>query len=807
MSSGKTSFKVSVRDLASFVARSGDLRSSGFAGPTAQQGIAGHKRLRETKGEQWQAEVAVKEVFTQGEVDLTLSGRADFVRQEQHSLLVEELKTCLGDPAATPIASDNWAQAKLYAWLLSREQTEQPNHPPITVRLTRLDIVSGELLSQDQNLGFTELDEQCQEWLATYLHWCQLLVGRQQSVRVGCQQLPFPFAQYRPEQRSAARFVYRCIRERENLILDAPTGSGKTMTMLFPVAKALGEALVSKVVVLSAKTSGQQVIIEALEQLQGLGMSACVVQISAKSRLCPCKLAADSSVAEPELCARREGFYDRLPQARIHALKEAWLSSDRLLAIAEQHAICPFELSLEMAPWADVVVADLNYWFDPLVRLSLFEQMPAPLLVMDEVHNLVERAREQFSARISESDFWDLDEALNISQWPKSAQRKNRRCRTLLAGLMPSAGAPEQSLPKVPEPFTKAVADLFLHLTQGEPQQLAPNSLLPAPNWGELLSPLRRWLTIAELYSDAHITLVKAEGGHSGKAKARVASELLCLNPAQFVAARSQAAASILACSATLRPVDFYLDHFGWQRETPEPIEGAKEQQALHWLPLSCHFPRENRGLFVAPFVDTRWQARAGSIHQLADLLAAVVRAQTGNYLVFLPSYSYLNLLAETLAERAFPSEVLVQPNSSDVNQRQEFIDGFVGTAKATLGLVVLGGVFAEALDLANDALQGVVVIGTGMGQPGEFNRRLDQYWRGQGRDGFDYAFRAPGFARVQQAAGRVVRSPTDRGTIVLVDPRFAGPTFQRWFPPHWATRETVSEAELELSLRDFWQS
>ncbi|BFM05498.1 ATP-dependent DNA helicase [Halioxenophilus aromaticivorans] len=799
--------RVSVGNLVAFVARSGDLGAGGTAGPTAQQGTAGHQWLAKKKPKSWLSEVSVKHTFDTPHGPLQVAGRIDFARfSAGKNPLVEEVKTCLGDPQQDFGASEHWAQALVYGYLLAHSDerlaenvkpallTEHdllPAQSQLDIRLTRLDLLNRKTHSETRTHTVAELTEKTQQWVAQYTAWLHLVAQQREKSIASAQGLAFPYPEYRPQQQAVARHVFRCVRDARHLLLEAPTGSGKTLSVCFPLVKALGEQAANKVLYLTTKGSSQQVVLACLTQLQKHGLALSLLQISAKSKSCPC---AASDGENYQDCPRRVGYYDRLPKARQEALSLGWLDEKAIQQLCLRHRLCPFEFSLEMAAWADWVVGDANYWYDPVIRLAVLEQGAKPAVVVDEVHNLPDRTRAMFSAQLTSFDLQQIADFVLPSLQSPLMVKRHKKCTRVLSQLAFSAGqfSFEQTLPasRLADLFT-AVEELLVVIDEARTQPLpgVMDSLF-GNDIGQYLQPLRRFLALQNYLAEHHICVVTAER------KNAVQCQLICLNAGPYIAARRSDSQMQLGYSATLNPANYYLDNLGLS---------DCDSDALHWLQLPSYFPAQHRSVTLVTCVNTRWQNRAESLPQLIATINAVVDSARGNYLLFMPSFEYMDLLLNQI-----PAEQrrlwVVQPQASSEADRQVFVEAIINASQPTVAVAVMGGVFGEALDLPSGALRGVMVVGTGMGQPNVTNKALQQYWQQQGRDGFDYSFRAPGFTRVVQAAGRVVRSESDRGAVVLIDDRFTHSVYQPLFPPHWQPAVANSVEALQTRLHAFWQ-
>lgn len=755
--------------------------------------MAGHKWLAKRRQAYWQAEVSVKGEFETDAGRLLLAGRVDFVqRKPGATLLVEEVKTCLGDPDLGFGASDHWAQAKVYGYLLAAADN-LADDTELDIQLTRLDLLHFEQHSEVQTLSVAALRAFTHEQIRCFVAWLALLTQQRDALLASAHGLAFPFPQYRPQQQALARHVYRCIRDRRHLLVEAPTGSGKTMSVIYPAVKALGESIVSQVLLLTTKGSSQPVALSGLQQLRAQGLQICALQLTAKAKLCPCLVAGESS----DTCTRCLGFYDRLPAARQAALAAGWLDSASVLAIAEQHQVCPFELSLEMIPWCHWLIGDVNYWFDPAVRLSSFLQGTKPALLIDEVHNLPDRARGMLSTSLSSVELDAVALAFGDALGSALVRRLLRAAGKHLRALArpstehASAVANERVIERdLLAPLGDTLDKLLAAIDEARARPAQPQDLaLQASNPGELLQPLRRFVLLLQLLGDAHAVLVRSLG------KKQVQCELVCLHAGPFLAARLGDTHNQIGFSATLSPPDYYLDNLGLN---------ALDDEQLHRVALPSFFPPENRAVLITDFIDTRWAAREHSLGAIYAVIERVTAGQPGNYLLFMPSYDYLEQLLQFAGAAA--KHWQVQPRNASDSERADFLAALVDSRESKLGVAVLGGVFAEAIDLPASALRGVMIVGSGMGQPDLASKCLQQYWADRGRDGFDYSFRTPGFSRVLQAAGRVVRSEQDRGVVVLLDQRFTQPVYRRWFPGHWQPQVATSVDGLTQLLQAFWR-
>ncbi|NHN38073.1 ATP-dependent DNA helicase [Pseudomaricurvus alcaniphilus] len=859
--------KLSVRELVEFSAREGDLFNEAPAGPTALAGLRGHQKLQARRDPDWLAEYKVSSSLRLDNCEVTLGGRIDLFNPRHSPAQVEEIKTTLCRPQhlADNQRQLHWAQAKVYGYLACLQLADVhladlnltdggagESEQQILLRVSWYDLLSDTVSSEERLVSMPELEQYTRDLLRLYIDWYRQVQQQRQQLAASARQLDFPFASYRPQQQQLARFVYRCMRDKDNLLLEAPTGSGKTMSVLFPAVKALGEDLLEQVVYLTAKGSCQQGAEAALQQLSAAGLQTSYLRLQAKQKTCPCQQPGNSCLDQEGRCSRTLGFYDRLPEARRQCLQRGFLDPSQLAAIAAEFELCPFALGLEMLPWCSLVVCDYNYAFDPLVKLAHFEQGGARrALLVDEVHNLPDRARAMYSATLSAAQCKRMAARLERHTGLQGAARQARKLGRALNALGSKTVVPDAP----PKTVLKALEELILALQDARQEPPASGSLssLPAsaddeqrsllmpaaseqvsrsgqqfphvpsspvdvqPSLldeqpalaGEQPSPLdsaadAQWSTeladwskqlyryarVAELFSSEHRHLVQVLATDKFK---DTESQLLCLDARNFLAAICARARSVSAFSATLQPLAFYADQLGLEQE----------QQ----LQLPSSFAPQNQLLLIADYIDTRWHYRQQSVAPLVQLIAATSGAKAGNYLVFFPSYQYLQTVQEAFAARYPEVLLVVQGAAASEAARQEFVQAFMADDRPKVGFAVLGGIYAEAVDYAGEALSGAIVVSPGLPQPGAAQKLLQQYYDQRGLNGFGYAFQFPGFSRVQQAAGRVIRSASDRGVVILVDPRYRQPRYQRLFPAHWQPVPGSNLVLLEQALADFWKA
>ncbi len=770
--------RVSVRALAEFALERGDLMRDAGALDRMLEGAEGHRLLQSAYVGGFKSEVGIS---LSTEVDgrtIIVYGRIDGLNEQVDPPIVEEIKTTrltpgMIGPEDFPV---HWAQAELYAHMLA----EKRGYTNVLVRLVYVNL-NGDSAKFERTYESEDLRDLFLGYARPYAQWLSRLDEWQGKSRPTMRALAFPFGSYRDGQRDMAAAAYRAIRARKNLIASAPTGIGKTAAALFPAVKALGEGLITHIFYLTARGTQRRAAEDALERMRAGGLVIRSVAITAKEKACPFK----GIPCDPAACPRAAGYYDRRRDALNEALKLSRLDEQAIAAHAEKWALCPFELSLDLSEQADVIVCDYNYAFDPRVRLKrFFLDKGEYALLIDEAHHLPERAREMLSARVSQADFANLRKAIRQDEMARGVYEALGdliKAMKKLAASLEGPSAPEEP----PESLYQPMADFLEAARPLLPESLDAHQLL-YDRYFEALDYLR----VADAFTKEYRALLEPEGT-DGKA---LSVKLWCFDPANALRAAMGRVRSCVLFSATLSPIDYYLR-----------ASGLSEADGDEWMALDSPFPRDN--LLAARFpVDTRYSARERTAPVIARALKAMCEAKSGNYLACFPSYEYLNLTLQHFLALGARSDVLVQRGGMTDAQRAAFLERFTESPrKSMMAFVVMGGVFAEGVDLPGEKLIGAAIVGVGIPQPSFERETLRALSDDDEGEGFRAAYVYPGIKRVLQAAGRVIRTETDRGVVLLLDERYQAPEYRKLLPPHWRVRPAADEKTLQTMLRAFW--
>ena len=783
--------RISVRALIEFILRSGDIDNRTESGPDPEAMLAGgriHRKIQRSMPSTYRAEVPLKTTFEDGDLQLVVEGRADGIDRRDGMVLVDEIKGVYADVTRFTEAKPlHLAQAYCYACMLAREE----GLSGVTCQITYCDLDTEEIRRFQTVRTAEELETWMTDLAEQYFRWAHFQADHREERNLSGEALDFPY-DYRPGQKRIAVDVFRAVRRSRNLFVQAPTGVGKTLSVLFPSVKAMAEGLTERIFYLTAKTVTASVAEENLQVLLSRGLDLLACTIRAKEKLCPNEVFE----CNPELCPYAKGHFDRVNDAVFELLKEGGLfTAERLLAAAEKAGVCPYEFALDVSVWCDTVIADYNYAFDPRVRLRRYFSEGTGgdyIFLVDEAHNLPDRASEMYSASLLKEDVLALKKLI-MKKDGRASRALGRLNRAMLSlrrnlgdypevgrGILSGTVAELPDINFLMEPLTGSYFELSRLL---EEQKNFPERKEVLTGFFEI----RTFLETAE------------QAGEGYRIYARFDDDgfrirLLCVDPSARLKKCLESARTTVFFSGTLLPVQYYK----------EMLTGDPEEYAIY---TESPFDPENRLLLAASDVSSRYQRRTETeFRRIAEYLRITVSAKTGNYLAFFPSYEFLGKVEKVL--RIPGTEILVQEKEMDEDQRRAFLSVFAkADGNSRLGLCVMGGAFSEGIDLAEDRLIGCIVVGTGLPAINPESELVKEYFDAAGKDGFDYAYRYPGMNKVRQAAGRLIRTDRDRGVILLLDDRFLTPRSRSLFPLEWADLRRTDLSRIEEELNSFWKN
>ncbi|MGM9641807.1 MAG: ATP-dependent DNA helicase [Eubacteriales bacterium] len=762
--------------------------------PSSEEGRALHKLLGSKQGSNFAAEVALGADFTSGGITYRISGRADGIAEGEIPTVVE-FKTVTHSAFDNASSRLGRTQLMTYAALLALTR----GCASVATRLVIATPDGEKIKNREQTFTKEDLEIALHAFLAKVADHAQNEVDALSRIHPELSKLRFPHEGLREGQRELISAVASAVKNGKRLFAQAPTGIGKTVSVLYGAARAMAETDIRRIFYLTAKASTRREAYAAAGRLAAAGARLRTVVITAKEQICPRKCGSDF-VCDPEHCPMMKGYYDRLPTAICELLQSyKGYPAGAITAAGQKHGICPYELSLDLSEYCDIIICDYNYAFDPAVKFRRYFADGAycggkNVFLIDEAHNLPERARDIFSATLTRRDIAQLAAvvALDSSLTSALSRLDDALCR---AGELCEENMQEidgvrcgyyfniDPLPELDDAVAHALerADLFYFTHRTD--------LPVACVASRFRSLCKKWQNAAISFDGRYRTYIEKVGEE-------VSLKLYCLDPsARLDEVLDKAHASVFF-SATLTPADYFSDILGGGR-------GSRS------LSLPSPFPRENLGLFALTAVNTRFEEREKSYKRIAAAIAATVAAKRGNYIVYFPSYKYMNAVTDIFTARYPTVPVAIQHSGMTRHEREEFLSFFENdVGKLRVGFCVLGGSFSEGVDLPGSRLIGTLIVGVGL--PGLSAERniIRDYFENRAECGYDYAYTYPGMNSVLQAAGRVIRRPEDRGVVILIDDRYAEEKYRALYPPHWSDMKFAADIpELQEFLADFWEN
>ena len=788
-------YHLSIKELIEFVLRQGDITSSGHGRLNNERAVLGtkiHRRI-EKKLEQ---DGNLSEVFLKYEQQfpdfaLTVDGRADSIHPDKERPIIVEIKST--DLELDAISTEqyplHWAQAQSYAYLYCLKEGCQK----AGIQLIYCNVETFATKTFFKEYTLTTLEEKFLSWVESYLEFLQL-IHQWRSVRnESLQNLQFPFPQYREGQRELAVGVYRAIRSSTKLFVEAPTGIGKTMSTIFPALKAMGEDKYDKLFYLTAKTTTRILPKQAVDILtEQSGLRLITTILYAKEKICKCA----KPMCNPETCPYAKGHYDRINNAVLDALGHDRLyDMERLQAYAEKHKVCPFEFALDLTLWSDFIICDYNYVFDPNVYLRRFFEdgnTQRYTLLIDEAHNLADRAREMYSVSLEKRDFMDFKQYTKQS-FPLLSKALSRINKHFIA--------------KGKDTLTEVFGKQYLFSQENDQELIdlvydavaASGDFLEMHPKDEMYDRYLQtyfnmvfYLKLSDWYDSSfctYYTCHESDGTY----------QVLCLDPSSQLKKSFEKVSSSILFSATLIPMNYYYQLLGGEDTDSK-------------LVLSSPFVPENKCVLCATDVCASYKKRDFSYEKIADYIAKTVMVKRGNYMVFFPSYRYMQTVYQIFSMKYPELETVVQSRGASDLERESFIASFeADETKNQIGFCVLGGVYSEGIDLKGDRLIGAILVGVGIPQVSVDRELIKEYFDAKAREnyealqGFDFAYVYPGFTKILQSAGRVIRSEEDRGVILLLDERYHTQKYMELFPSEWQHVEFIELKDTEERLKEFW--
>ena len=770
---------LSVHQLVDFLLRTGDIDNRVFNRSSMTEGSRLHSVYQAKQSSNYLAEFPLKMSFNVDEVNIVLEGRADgIIKRSETEYVIDEIKTTVEDLQIFHDDNLGWhlGQAKCYAYMFAK----QTNLEFIGVKLTYIrQGKEKEQLIDSYVFNVLELEQFVVKLLNEYLAFYNIIFNKIAKRNESIESLKFPFNKFRQGQRDLAKYTYAMAKKRGRLFAEAPTGIGKTISTVFPFVKALKDDDNSKIFYLTAKTSGREAAHQAIKLLKENGLSLGDIMITAKDKICFCK----GQACNPEECPYAKGYYNKIQTVLRYAiLNYNDFDLQTITQLAYDNQICPFELELDLSLFMDVIICDYNYVFDPISYMKRYfdEDTSSFLVLVDEAHNLVDRSRDMYSASLSYKQFLEARKSVCHSKLHKLKLALSKMSKMFKEYLVnPKDG--NYILDEFYDYTYKTISSFITtmqDINKNDNKEMSKELL-------EFYLEVNRFSKILEFYNDHFICYYEI-------IKDELILHVACLDASSFLHSSLRRLRGSVLFSATLSPIEYYVDMLGGKKEDAQLI-------------LPSPFPVDNLKIIIAPKVSIRYKNRDSSYQQVADYIKAFVKNKVGNYFIFLPSYEYLtNLMPYIDMEDV---DVFEQAKGMSDEEKEEFLTNFKpNPERTTLGFVIVGGAFGEGIDLVSDRLIGAIIVGIGMPKINFVSDQIMKYYDAREQSGYNYAYLNPGMNKVMQALGRVIRSETDRGAVLLIDERYLTNDYRDLFKSEWRKYEVAfSPKEVSVILQDFF--
>ncbi len=765
----------SVHDVVDFLYMDGDLTSEFQQNKSMVDGTLAHQHWQSKYEENDLSEFYVKNTVKTDQYELLIRGRIDGVIIRDGITYIEEIKSTEQDLYSIEVNDrpQHMMQAKMYAYMYCMEE----GLDSISVRLTYIHRKTYETIKFDEELTFTDLEKLYNETVRLYLEFEDKRFKHDQEKIKSFHKITFPFDGFRDHQRELMGAIYQTVKEKDVLYAIAPTGIGKTISSLFSSIKAL-ENEKEKIFYLTAKNAGKHVAIDTMDLLQKNGLHMNAIEITSKETIC----FMDKVDCDPDICPYARGFFGRLKEATIEAFDEHQLFTHQLIEqISKKHTICPFEFSLFLSYFSDVIICDYNYMFDPRVYLKRYlDDFQYELHVLvDEAHNLVHRSRDMYSASLSLNQIKEFKPSLKGS---KKVQKSFKR----LTEYMDVLGDATDLKYEVSKIYDQTLLDDIKKCLNDLETALGDQVFDDNKYVLDLYFELNHFFKIAEFFREEMRFIIQ-------RANHEVVFDIRCLDASYFIEKLyKKRLKSLIFFSATMIPLEYYQQLL---------TRGVGEH-----IYLPSPFEHDHLKVMIPNYISTRYRDREKSIHPIIDLINTMLK-RSGNYIVFFPSYRYLNDVVDYMR---FENDTtyLIQDPSLTKEERKEFIDTFKkADTSRVIGLFVIGGMFSEGIDYVGEMLDGVMIIGLGLPGFGDENETLKEYFDETFNKGIDYAYTYPGFNKVIQGVGRVIRTVSDRGYAILVDDRYLNYKYTSLTLPEWKPVSVIhNPSDLEKEINNFYK-
>ena len=769
---------LSVHELVDPLLRKGDIDSRIYNDETMALGSKIHASFQKKQGKEYLSEVSLNETFLRPLGTITLQGRADGIIEGGEYPLIDEIKSTVAPLEEFYQTQKEWHYGQAYCYALMYGHSHKKDK--MGVRITYISQIDGKEIKKENVLSIEELEAKVYSYIDQYLSFYENIKKHEIAVKESAEKLTFPYPTFRAVQREMAKYIYSVCVNEGTFFCEAPTGIGKTMSALYPAIKSLAYSKKSKIFYLTAKSTGRESAFEALSLLKRKGLVFRDSLLRAKDKMC----FSPSKACNPDECPFTKRYYEKLREVvREELLSSHRFSIDYVEEIARKKEMCPFELQLDLSLYSDIVICDFNYFFDPFVHLDRYfggeTDSSDYIVLIDEAHNLIERANDMYSASLS----------LSLTKKAKKEIPSKK-----LVGLKRSIGKFEKFLKEENQAGEK---EWISYETLPKVAKSALNSFLDhrkdiikekhvslGKDYKDFSREAYRFLSLLEDYSQNSLLYFKKGNDPS--------LSLLCLDPSSYLRESLDKVKSKAIFSATLSPIEFYMDEIN--------------DEKAPYLLLPSPFPKENFSLLLAPMVSTRYKDREKTMDEVTKYLEAFVDEKIGNYFLYFPSYEYLLAIKEKLSFKH--AAVFTQEKNMNEDERNLFLSQFEKNPTHTsVGLLTIGGAFSEGVDLVGNRLEGVAVVGIGLPTISYERNKMKEFFEEKEGKGFEYAYMDPGINHVMQAVGRLIRSESDKGVALLIDERYLSSEYHEIFARRYPNYQVVtSSSEVKEKLKAIYE-
>lgn len=779
--------KLSVHEIIDFLLRKGDIDNRVFNTSSMLEGTKIHKYYQLRQGNDYKSEVSLSTNIYLDNYKFSIYGRADGI-STSGTPTIDEIKTANIDLETFYLQYNEWhlGQAEFYAYMYAKHNSLDI----INISLTYLSQTKKNTLKKYFSYSITDLENKIFGYLRSYISYKAIFERRRDLRNKSLDRLCFPYKTIRRGQSELIDATKYSINNHDTYFIEASTGIGKTISTLYGALDSVKNNDIDKIFYLTAKNSGFVNCLKAMNDLKKKDMNFVTTQISAREKMCLNRKKIGK--CNPEDCPYTRDYFTKIKDIIVESIdKYDIFDNKRIISIGKENMVCPFELSLDLSLFSDVILCDYNYVFSPIAMLQRYFETPDKqynmVLLVDEAHNLISRSRDMYSSILSVNTFMkakpDLD---NIKL--KSLKNRIQNISSYFNELKDFDFGSEINVPV--ETFNMDFIDQITKFDKEIKTYKNKHKRFKSDTVDILTREIYKFIVINDYYKanpDKYSLYVT-------KTFDDVVLNTFCLDSSQYINDMVYKFKGSVCFSATLSPLNYYKKILFGRDNFKDLI-------------IPSPFPKENFKLLVNNSVSLLYKDRNKSIGEITDEIDTFVKGKTGNYIVFCPSFEYLDMLEKSYLKSNF--NCIFQKRFMDFSEKENFLNSFKENPNETfVGFCVLGGIFSEGIDLVGSRLIGTVVIGIGLPMLSFENNLLKKYYDSIGLNGFEYAYSNVGVNKVMQAVGRLIRTPQDKGAVLLLDYRYSYKNFKELFENSWSNNSIIKNCEdIKNCLESFYNN